>query len=1795
MARFLVEILINAAGGPKARASFDDVGASAATAAKRIEQSGLQSERALRRTAEAAERLKDQMEETKASKGLIADLTTLNTKLNEELRAVQAGASGIDRLNKKRHEEALAARVATAQVKAGVAAHSDQGKAINRLVREHDHLQSELRQTLGAQDKLNNEFRGTIRISDQVASHVGRVVLAYAGFSTLKRIVYDSFKAFSDYEAGLIGVAKTANLSRKETEALGAALDKQLKTTMPSTAASLLVIAEAAGSVGVEGVKSIENYVTTLAKLEKTSDIVGAEGAQALARLQNVLGESTDKVDELGSSIVALGNKLPATEAQILHFGGEIARATGIYDVSSHQAVALGAAMASIGIQAELGRSAVGDAFRFIESAVKGGGRQLEILSQITGMTGAQLKETFERDAVEAFTAFLGGINRLQASGQNIPKLLESIKLGGDRNLQVFPALAKRIDLVTSSLNTAAAEYKSGAALQEEFDRALESTESQMQLLSNTADSLRRSFGRGIAAGFVKELKDIRGELSSEALASDLEDLGKDVGRFLGDAAKAARDLAASIKEIDSSAVAELAGGLLSLIGTFAKVQKASEDWGYSFNPLLDYSIKAIEILGKGLRELPRAWKNSGAADLFSGKPAPKQPNAGLFNLLNNKGQLLSPGGAAPVSGIFGDVSGVKEFQTEIEKTGDTIDIAGKKADSARESFHKMMKELVDSEAAQMRSTAAARESTAAYKAETLAQEQAAKVEKLREAAQKAGIPWTEKNTATVYALVKSLRELKVQEDAALKSRELMLEVKIDTSALDQFLADTAKKQVELDLEWRRSAFSINQQNQDAFAQQRADVQAQLEEQASYFRQSLITPREELDTFLRHIESLRTSADEAGNALLSAAEAERLRTDAIADYLSQSLSAWEQFFSYLGNAFGGVAQKIANSLQAIQSGYQTGSSLGSMSSMGAGAGGGAGAIVALVIETYKWMKSEAEKRKAESYNFGASLVKGAPGQDWNIAVDDEARRASLQIKKTIEALAESLGGVVESFASLEIKVRRDGEWIHAFINGQFVGYFKDMQSAIEAAILAGLKDPKTMFSGMSDLVRQGLEYILSPGTVKVDSLEELEDFMSKIKEISDIRLGPAAEALSAIRHIDRLWEALGKIPAATAAVIQGIEDLRMAEISVWQDLFDSITGRQKSQAEIRAEKERDLKIAKAELEIRKAQIQQRMLQIQADILALKSNNGLIGGGGGRGGGGPKTGSPGAGGIIGLTYAFAMAGNVVAQTTALVTGASTGMIEALEAEWKGLEELLKGLSELKIPDIGAITGGGRGGTDERQGVRDFIKDKKFELSLAGASDYKRALAELDRTYEPLLKSAGKDNALKAELIALREKERKLIEEERKRTLAEKFNQFMGIDQDPFSQLRKGAADLIKEIEDSPFGNARKQRMIARIFADLERQIDRLARQQAASILGELIGDMERFGATDAQMAQARQAMAILEHTLKMEHYRTEIEILRATGKLAPEVMATIDNAFRFLEGVDPLQFVGPRVPLTSAKGTGVFRGYGDDAVSGAGNQLSDTLRRTNDALKKFRDILQDIADDNRELLLSDDLTALSPQARRDEAIRQYEDVYQRALGGDASALRQYTQSRQQLLEIERQYSASGPEYAALFERVLREGGALALSADVQEKGVASLLAEQTDNDTENAEMIHADLLALRSSIVDGLAGLSAALGQGNLLNGIPRFAAGGITSGPSLAGEGPYREAVVPLPGGRAIPVELRGGQTDSADSVRLLGVIATEITALRASQETANQRLIRLENAAQRSASIRETFDKRTV
>lgn len=351
-------------------------------------------------------------------------------------------------------------------------------------------------------DKVKKKTEDLQDVLENTAKVSGAAFVAFAA-----SIAYVT-KEFADYEKALVGVGKTTNIEGKRLEDFGKQF-QALASRIPVSTNELLGIAQAAGQLGVKGEENLLKFTETVAKLGVATDLSGEEAATALTRILTVTGEGVEQIDKFGSVVVALGNNFAATESEIVRVATEVSRSTSVFGVSAAQAAALSAALKSVGVQAELGGSAVGRAYRAIDASIRNGGAALQNLSAITGMTGEQLRVTFAENSTAVFQKFIEGLGRIQANGGDTTAALAAFKLKGEEILKVLPVLAQRSELVGSALNMASKEMKNATALNEEAARAFDTLNADAQLLGNAFTTMATNIGKELAPEISKLVKGV--------------------------------------------------------------------------------------------------------------------------------------------------------------------------------------------------------------------------------------------------------------------------------------------------------------------------------------------------------------------------------------------------------------------------------------------------------------------------------------------------------------------------------------------------------------------------------------------------------------------------------------------------------------------------------------------------------------------------------------------------------------------------------------------------------------------------------------------------------------------------------------------------------------------------------------------------------------------------------------------------------------------------------------------------------------------------------------------------------------------------------------------------------------------------------------------------------------------------------------------------------------------------------------------------------------------------------------
>lgn len=314
-------------------------------------------------------------------------------------------------------------------------------------------------------------------------------------------------KQFLKFETGVVSVAKTTNLAGKDLEEFkNEILD--MSERIPVTTDRLLEIATAAGQLGIKGTQNLSKFTETIARLGASTNVAGEEAAISLARILNLTNENIDSAEAFGSALVALGNDLETSEAEILTMATELAKSTVQFGLSSQEVLGLAGAMTSLGIQAESGSTTVLKAFTGIETIIRSqAGPAFEKLSKLTGIAGENLMDAFGESSIDVFRKFIGGLQQAGKDGAFLKDELNALGLSGIRLEKNLPTLAENFDTLTDSLDLSSKSHAENTKLVEESTTAFDTNANKLIVAQNRLNRSAISFGESFAASTVPVLE----------------------------------------------------------------------------------------------------------------------------------------------------------------------------------------------------------------------------------------------------------------------------------------------------------------------------------------------------------------------------------------------------------------------------------------------------------------------------------------------------------------------------------------------------------------------------------------------------------------------------------------------------------------------------------------------------------------------------------------------------------------------------------------------------------------------------------------------------------------------------------------------------------------------------------------------------------------------------------------------------------------------------------------------------------------------------------------------------------------------------------------------------------------------------------------------------------------------------------------------------------------------------------------------------------------------------------------
>ena len=336
----------------------------------------------------------------------------------------------------------------------------------------------------GAFGRDLDESIGRIEKFSDAAERVGRrmtmgFTLPIVGAATA------AVKAASDTETAMVQVAKV-------TDATGAEL-KNLKDDftglseeIPKSRDELLGLAAIGGQLGVP-VEDLREFSKVVAQMATAADDLNAEqAASQMAKLAAVMQTPREEFRNLGSAITDLGNKMNATEGELLDMGRRIAAAGAVAGMSEGDVLGFAAGLTEVGIRAEAGGTAISRVFSDMGAAVHSGSEELDQFAEVAGLSSEAFAELFKNDAAEAAVRFIEGLEGINASGGDVYTTLENLGLGNARvrdtllsASQAAGSLRKAIDIGNDSYREATALEKEAALAADTFAKRLETVKNK--------------------------------------------------------------------------------------------------------------------------------------------------------------------------------------------------------------------------------------------------------------------------------------------------------------------------------------------------------------------------------------------------------------------------------------------------------------------------------------------------------------------------------------------------------------------------------------------------------------------------------------------------------------------------------------------------------------------------------------------------------------------------------------------------------------------------------------------------------------------------------------------------------------------------------------------------------------------------------------------------------------------------------------------------------------------------------------------------------------------------------------------------------------------------------------------------------------------------------------------------------------------------------------------------------------------------------------------------------------------
>lgn len=362
-------------------------------------------------------------------------------------------------------------------------------EALNRSEREAKEYSEAVRDAADESDNLGSSGANAGELLQDAFTTLG----VAAALHKIADGFWECINASIEFESAITGVYKTVDGTDEQLAAISDGV-KAMSLEMPSSTTEIAGVAEAAGQLGI-ATDNITDFTEVMINLGEAANLSSDEAASSLAKFANITGMSADNYENLGSSVVALGNNFATTEADIVAMATRMASAGTLAGLTETDILGLAAAMSSVGIEADAGGSAMSTLLSDIQVAVETGSDDLSDFASVANMTSAQFRSAFQDDAAGALYAFIDGLNDVERNGETATVILNDMGITEIRLSNAVKSLASNSGGLADALDVSAQAWEENTALAKEADTRYATLESRLAITKNAANNLKIAIG----------------------------------------------------------------------------------------------------------------------------------------------------------------------------------------------------------------------------------------------------------------------------------------------------------------------------------------------------------------------------------------------------------------------------------------------------------------------------------------------------------------------------------------------------------------------------------------------------------------------------------------------------------------------------------------------------------------------------------------------------------------------------------------------------------------------------------------------------------------------------------------------------------------------------------------------------------------------------------------------------------------------------------------------------------------------------------------------------------------------------------------------------------------------------------------------------------------------------------------------------------------------------------------------------------------------------------------------------